>query len=125
MARPTRELTDRELEVMHVFWQHGKMTAAEAPTSLPREASTSPTRPWPIDEDSVGERVLELTNDERPFRYKPMRTFADVSCNLVGDLVERVFKGSRDQLLINFFSRQRLSAKERAAIEQILKDQKR
>jgi BlaI family penicillinase repressor len=54
-----------------------------------------------------------------------MRTLADVSRNLVGDLVERVFKGSRDQLLINFFSRQRPSAKERAAIEQILKDQKR
>jgi BlaI family penicillinase repressor len=54
-----------------------------------------------------------------------MRTFADVSRKLVGDLVERVFKGSRDQLLINFFSRQRLSAKERAAFEQILKDQKR
>ena len=39
MARPpAKDLTERELEVMHVFWRHGEATAAEAPTvSLPRE----------------------------------------------------------------------------------------
>ena len=30
MARPpARDLTERELEVMHVFWKHGAATAAE------------------------------------------------------------------------------------------------
>ena len=31
MARPAaKDLTERELEVMHVFWKHGEATAAEA-----------------------------------------------------------------------------------------------
>ena len=31
MARPpAKDLTERELEVMHVFWQSGEQTAAEA-----------------------------------------------------------------------------------------------
>ncbi len=31
MARPpAKDLTERELEVMHVFWRHGEATAAEA-----------------------------------------------------------------------------------------------
>src|SRR5262249_21714114 len=30
MARPAaKDLTERELEVMHVFWKHGEATAAE------------------------------------------------------------------------------------------------
>ena len=27
---PAKDLTERELEVMHVFWRHGEATAAEA-----------------------------------------------------------------------------------------------
>ena len=35
MARPpARELTERELEVMHVFWSRGEATAAEARDEL-------------------------------------------------------------------------------------------
>ena len=31
MARPkTTELTERELELMHVFWEHGPLTAVDA-----------------------------------------------------------------------------------------------
>ena len=31
MARPrAKELTERELEIMQVFWKHGEMTAVEA-----------------------------------------------------------------------------------------------
>ena len=31
MVRPTaKELTVRELEVMHVFWRHGELSASEA-----------------------------------------------------------------------------------------------
>jgi BlaI family transcriptional regulator, penicillinase repressor len=29
MARPpAKELTERELEIMHIFWRHGELTAA-------------------------------------------------------------------------------------------------
>ena len=33
MARPAaKELTERELEVMHTFWKHGEQTAHDART---------------------------------------------------------------------------------------------
>ena len=125
MARPTRELTDRELEVMHVFWEHGEMTASDARDKL-ADAGFDLAYVTVANLTRIlwEKEYLELTNDERPFRYKSMRSFADVSRNLVGDMVERVFKGARDQLLVNLFSRRRLTAKERAALEQILRDQK-
>ena len=40
---PARDLTERELEVMHVFWSQGEATAIEAPTGWRRRAWTGPT----------------------------------------------------------------------------------
>jgi hypothetical protein len=43
----------------------------------------------------------------------------------VRDLVERVFRGSREELLVQILGQKRLTAKERAMLEQILKEQER
>jgi predicted transcriptional regulator len=39
------------------------------------------------------------------------------------DLVQRVFRGSREQLLMRLVSERKLTAKERAILEAILKEQ--
>jgi hypothetical protein len=39
-------------------------------------------------------------------------------------MLERVFRGSREQLLVNLFGRRKkLTAKERALLEQVLREQ--
>ena len=43
MARPpARELTERELQVMQVFWKHGELTAAEVRRMLARGGHAVP-----------------------------------------------------------------------------------
>jgi BlaI family transcriptional regulator, penicillinase repressor len=126
MVRPQQnELTERELEVMHVFWQGDEMTAADAREKL---AENGVDRAYVTVANLVRLLVdkgfLEATNDERPFRYRPRRSFDDVSRRLVADLVKRVFHGSREQLLVRLLDgRGRLSGKERALLKQILKEQ--
>jgi predicted transcriptional regulator len=126
MVRPAaRELTDRELEVMHVFWRCGEMTAAAAREEL---ASAGHDLAYVtvanLTRILIEKGFLEATNEERPFRYRPVRSFEDVSRSFVGDLLERVFQGSREQLLVNLFGRRKkLSAKERALLEQLMKEQ--
>jgi BlaI family transcriptional regulator, penicillinase repressor len=63
---------------------------------------------------------LKQTNTERPFQYRPVRSFEDVSRNIVGDLVERVFRGSREQLLVRLLEERKLTAKERATLEALV-----
>jgi predicted transcriptional regulator len=65
---------------------------------------------------------LRQTNDERPFRYVPVRTYEDVSRRLLGDLIQRVFHGSREQLLVRLVEQRKLTAKERSVLENILKE---
>ena len=125
MARPpSKELTQRELEVMHVFWRHGELTATDARAKL---AGTGVDRAYVTVANLVriliDKGFLEATNDERPYRYQPVRSFDDVSGNLVGDLMKRVFGGSREKMLVKLLDgRKKLSQKERAFLEQILQE---
>ena len=126
MARPpARDLTERELEVMHVFWKHGEMTAAAArdrlaEAGLDRAYTTVATLVRILHEKGF----LEQTNEERPFLYRPVRSFEEVSGRLLGDVIERVFRGSREQLLVRLVEQRKLTAKERALLQEILKEER-
>lgn len=127
MARPkARELTERELELMHVFWKQGETTAADV-----REAMAEAGRDLAYTTVATLVRILvekgflEQTNEERPFRYRPVRSYEEVSASLLGDLVHRVFRGSREQLLLRLVEQRKLTAKEKALLESILREERR
>src|SRR3954467_15476904 len=101
MARPpARELTERQLEFMRGIWTHGESTAAEARDRL---AGSGLDRTYATIANLV--RALEekgfllQVNEERPFVYRPARSYEEVTGRLLGDLLQRVFRGSRAQLL--------------------------
>lgn len=127
MARPrARELTQRELEVMHVFWARGEITAAEARDELARAGrDLAYTTVATLVRILIEKGFLQQTTDDRPFRYQPVRTFEEVSGSLVSDLVERVFGGSRERLLMRLIDQKKLSPRERALLEEILREQRR
>jgi predicted transcriptional regulator len=125
MGRPAAaELTQRELEVMHVFWRSGEQTVAEA-----RDALAASGRDLAYTTVATLVRILsekgflEQTSGERPFRYRPLRSYEEVSSRLLGELVERVFRGSREQLLVRLLGKQRLTQRERALLREVLGDE--
>jgi BlaI family penicillinase repressor len=127
MARPPApELTRRELDVMHVFWEADEITAQEARDRLAAAgldlAYTTVATLVRILHDKG---FLTPTNAEKPFRYRAARSFADVSGRLVGDLVRRVFRGSREELLVRLVGEGPLSDRERALLEDVLRQEGR
>lgn len=122
MARPpTKDLTQRELEVMHVFWRLDQATAMEARDDLAQQGrDLTYTTIATLVRILVDKGFLAAMNNERPFCYHPTRPFAEVSRCLVDDLVERVFQGSREQLLLCLFDKPHLRPAERAKLEAIL-----
>jgi predicted transcriptional regulator len=120
---PARDLTERELEVMHVFWSKGEATAAETrdrleASGLDRTYATIANLVRGLEEKGF----LEQVNDERPFVYRAARSYEEVSGRLLGDLVQRVFRGSRAQLLRRLVDERTLTAEERTLLERILKE---
>lgn len=125
MARPpAKELTERELQVMQVFWNGGEATATEARDRLAAAGlDLAYVTVANLIRTVLEKGFLEQTNEERPYSYRAARTFEEVSHSLVGDLLRRVFQGSREQLLLNVLKRRRLTAKERAFLREILEEQ--
>jgi BlaI family penicillinase repressor len=127
MARPkASELTERELEVMHLFWNRGEQTIAAA-----RDELASAGRDLAYTTVATLVRILtekgflHQVNEDRPFRYRAIRSFEEVSGNLVTELVRRVFGGSREQLLVRLMDQRKLTAKERAVLEDILSEKQK
>lgn len=126
MSRPAaKELTERELEVMQVFWDHGEMTANEARDRL---AINGIDRAYVTIANLVRilleKGFLKTTNDERPFTYAAVRSKDDVCGSFVGDLIKRVFGGSREKMLAHLLGGNRkLTSAERKLLQEILKEQ--
>lgn len=127
MARPkASELTERELEVMHVFWNKGEQPVAAARDELSAGGrDLAYTTVATLVRILVDKGFLEQTTSERPFKFQPIRSFEEVSGNLVTELVRRVFGGSREQLLVRLMEQRRLTAKERAVLQSILSESKK
>jgi BlaI family penicillinase repressor len=125
MARPAaHDLTERELELMHIFWAAGELTAAAARDEL---ATNGRDLSYPTVANLVRalheKGFLRAANADRPFRYLPAKTHEEVSGRLLHDVVRRVFRGSREQLVVRLLDGRKLTTAERAALESILKEQ--
>jgi len=125
MSRPAaKELTQRELEVMHIFWKHGAMTAAAARDHL---ASTGRDLTYTTVATLVrllfDKGFVQALNEERPFVYAPARSHEEVSKRLLNDVLDSVFKGAREQLLVRLFEERPLTEQERAFLQAILKEE--
>jgi predicted transcriptional regulator len=111
---------------MHVFWAQGEASAAEArdrlaKSGLDRTYVTIANLVRALEEKGF----LRQVNDERPFVYRPARSYEEVTGKLLGDLIQRVFRGSRAQLLYRLVEQRKLTSEERKVLKQILEEQGR
>ncbi len=65
---------------------------------------------------------LERVGESRPFEFKPTKSFQEVSKFFVSDLLDRVFQGSREQLLLQVLGNKKLTPKKRKLLEDLLRD---
>jgi predicted transcriptional regulator len=126
MARPkAQQLTERELEIMQVFWDHGELTVADVREKLEsggRELAY--TTVATLVKILLDKTFVKQLNDARPFIYKSVRSYEDVSKNILSDMIKRVFGGSREELLVRLMDQKKLNKRERELLESVLREQK-
>ena len=125
MARPkSTELTARELAVMQIFWQQNDASAEEARESLAVAGEDlAYVTVANVVRGLADKGFLKQVNQRRPFRYKAIRSFDDVAKRLVGEMVSRLFNGSREALLVQLLDRRKLTADEREYLVDLLERQ--
>lgn len=124
MNRPQAEpLTDRELEVMHLFWSRGEMTAQAARDHLEAAGRVlTYTTVANLCRILADKGFLLRVGETRPFSYCSTKSFQEVSGHLVTDMIQRVFQGSSEQLLLQVIGKSKLTPKQRALLVQMLHD---
>lgn len=130
MARPkAKELTARELEIMHVFWERSasdkpiELTVTEVRDALERAGrELAYTTVATLVRILVEKAFLKQTNEERPFLYCSIRSFDDVSGSMLGEMIQKVFGGSHEKLLLRLLEERELKPNELEKIKEILKE---
>ena len=126
MARPkANELTDRELEIMNVFWDRDASngTIAEVQELLhTRGRELAYTTVATLVRILVEKGFLEQITDRRPHVFAAKRSRKEVSGRLLRNLTQQVFGGSAEALVLRLMEDEQLSASERQRLQAILRE---
>ncbi len=109
---------------MHIFWKHGELSAQAARDQLETEGrvltyTTVATLCRILWEKGYVDRI----GDARPFTFQPLRSFQEVSKSLIGDLIHKVFQGSREQFLLHVVGNPKLSKRKQKLLEELLREE--
>ena len=121
--RPAKTLTERELEIMQVIWALGEARLGEVQAALnehgePVAASTVATQLNLL----VHKGYLTQTGRSGRSVYAPTWTQEEATKNLLDDFLARVGLGGGPAFLIRMLKNERLSADDRAALQEILRE---
>ena len=125
MARkPSKGLTERQLEIMQVLWNLGQARLGEIQEALNHKASE------PVAPSTVATQLNLLIQRGyvrqagRPGRslYLPACSREEATRTLVDDFLARVGLGRAPAFLIQLLRDERLTAEDRAALQEILRE---
>ena len=125
MARKSsKNLTERELEIMQVVWDVQEARLGDIQAALNRHgdpvaASTVATQLTIL----VNKGYLTQTGRHGRYLYVPTCTREQATKNLLDDFLDRVGLGRSPSFLIGLLRKEKLTARDRAALEDILRDE--
>jgi predicted transcriptional regulator len=123
MARkPSKNLTERELEIMQIVWERGEARLGDVQDALNRHGE-------PVAPSTVGTQLAILlakgylvqTGRHGRYVYQAACTKEEATKSLLDQFLARVGLGRSPSFLIQLLRREKLSADDRAALEEILR----
>ncbi len=119
MARPkTEQLTPLELEIMHVLWEAGPGNVQMVQQALKRPLAYTTVQTMLNILHRKGK--VKRTLKDRAYFYRPVVSHRQVVSQHIGDLVERLFGGSAENLVMSLVETKHLTPKKLAQLQQLL-----
>ena len=119
--RKTEHLTPLELEIMHVLWETGPSNVQSVQQHLERELAytTVQTMLNILHKKGKVKRALK----DRAYEYAPVVSRSHVSRQHIADLVDRLFGGSAESLVMSLIETKHLTPKKLARLQKLIKEQ--
>jgi BlaI family transcriptional regulator, penicillinase repressor len=117
--RKTERLTPLELEIMHVLWETGAANVQTVQQKLPRELAytTVQTMLNILHRKGKVKRALK----DRAYFYRPAVSRSQVVRQAVSDLVEHLFGGSAESLVMSLVETKHLDAEKLTRLNRLVK----
>ena len=112
--------TDAELAILNVLWQRGPSTVREVHDALSSTHDTGYTTVLKLLQIMTDKGLVDRDESARAHVYKTRYSEQRTQRQLLGDLIDRAFRGSPAQLVMQALSATRASAEELTAIRQLL-----
>ena len=112
--------TDAELAILAVLWQRGPSTVREVHDALSSTHDTGYTTVLKLLQIMTDKGLVDRDESARAHIYETRYSEQRTQRQLLGDLIDRAFRGSPAQLVMQALSATRASAEELTAIRQLL-----
>ena len=119
MKRDKTGLTKLELQVMQVIWRQGTSTVTEVQSGLAQELAYTTVQTMLNILERKGKLTRELQG--RAFAYSAAVTEANAVRHAVRDLVDRMFAGSSEELVMNLIRSKDIDAERIAKLSKKLR----
>jgi predicted transcriptional regulator len=121
MRRRSKTLTEQELEIMKVIWEHGEASVRDVYNALLAKRRIAYTTVMTMMNILEGKGYLNKRQVERAFVYEPAQPQQQVLGSMVREFVDRVFNGSAEPLLLHLVSDKKVTEKELKEIQEIVR----
>src|SRR5580704_9617859 len=118
-----KPLTPLELAVMNVLWDRGPSTVAEVQPELAGELAY--TTVMTMLNVLLRKKKVKRVQDGRAFRYRAIVTRQRATGSAVEDLVERMFGGSAEALLMALVETKNIDSKDLERLSKIVAEAER
>lgn len=118
--KPT--LTAQELAIMKVVWSLGEATVRDVYEAKRQSRPVAYTTVMTMMKILEEKGYLKKTLVDRAYVYKPTKPRQQVVGAIVRDFVERVFDGAPDRLLLHLANDNKLTAKQRRIVKQLIEE---
>jgi BlaI family transcriptional regulator, penicillinase repressor len=117
--RKTERLTPLELEIMHVLWETGPANVQTVRQKLPRELAYTTVQTMLNILHRKGK--VKRTLKERAYFYRPAVSRSQVVRQAVSDLVEHLFGGSAESLVMSLVETKHLDSEKLTRLNRLVK----
>ena len=114
--------TDAELEILAVLWQRGPSTVREVHDSISELKPTGYTTVLKLMQIMTEKGLVSRDERERAHVYRARVPEEQTQQQLVGDLLDRAFKGSAASMVMQALATKRASPEDLSRIRQLLDD---
>ena len=118
--RKTEHLTPLELEIMHVLWETGPANVQAVQQQLKRELAYTTVQTMLNILQRKGK--VKRTLKDRAYFYKPAVSRSQVVGQHMGDIVERLFGGSAESLVMSLVETKHLTPQKLARLQKLLEE---